>query len=246
MPFEMDFPLSDWLRARSAASRTDGVPFVIGVAGSVAAGKSTFAHALRTALEAWHERPRVESVATDGFLFPNRILAEREITMRKGFPESYDVPALRKSIAALKRGKRVAMPLYSHITYDVDTENSHTIEKPDIVILDGLHLAQIERADAPRLIDTLIYLDAQESVIERWFTDRLVPLMEAGADDSKSFYYAFRTMGPEERRAFASRVWQGINLPNLRDHIVKDRDAADLILHKSADHRVAKVTERSR
>ncbi|MGZ6007687.1 MAG: type I pantothenate kinase, partial [Rhizomicrobium sp.] len=86
----------------------------------------------------------------------------------------------------------------------------------------------------------------QESVIERWFTDRLVPLMEAGADDSKSFYYAFRTMGPEGRRDFASRVWQGINLPNLRDHIVKDRDAADLILHKSADHRVVKVTERSR
>ena len=97
-----------------------------------------------------------------------------------------------------------------------------------------------------RLAGSEIYLDAQESVIERWFTGRLVPLMEAGAGDSKSFYYAFRTMGPEERRAFASRVWQGINLPNLRDHIVKDRDAADLILHKSADHRVAKVTELSR
>ena len=244
MPFEMDFPLSDWLRARSAASRTDGIPYIIGVAGSVASGKSTFAHTLRGALESWRDRPRVEAVATDGFLFPNRILAEREITMRKGFPESFDFEALRNAVAGIKRGKRVAMPLYSHVTYDVDTENSHVVHKPDIVILDGLHLARNERAGEQRLIDMLIYLDAEEAVIERWFTDRLVPLMEAGVDDSKSFYYAFRAMGPDERRAFAARVWQGINLPNLRDHIVKDRNAADLILHKSADHRVVKVEER--
>lgn len=244
MPLEMDFPLSDWLRARSAASRTDGIPYVIGVAGSVAVGKSTFAHGLRGTLETWHERPRVESVATDGFLFPNRVLAEREITMRKGFPESYDFDSLRNAVAAIKRSKRVTMPLYSHVTYDVDTENNQVIHKPDIVILDGLHLTRIERAGDARLIDMLIYLDAEEAVIERWFTDRLVPLMEAGVDDSKSFYYAFRTMGPDERRAFAARVWQGINLPNLRDHIVQDRDAADLILHKSADHRVSAVTQR--
>jgi type I pantothenate kinase len=243
MPFEMDFPLSDWLRARSAASRTDGIPYVIGVAGSVAVGKSTFAHALRGALEAWHEHPSVESVATDGYLFPNRILAEREITMRKGFPESYDFDGLHKAVASIKRGKRVTVPLYSHVTYDIDAENSRIVHKPDIVILDGLHLAQIERGD-PRLIDMLIYLDAQEEVIERWFTDRLVPLMEAGVEDSSSFYYAFRAMGPDERRAFAARVWQGINLPNLRDHIVKDRAAADLVLYKASDHRIVQVTER--
>ena len=109
MPLEMDFPLSEWLRARSAASRAASRPYVIGVAGSVAAGKSTFAHSLRDVLEAWPEHPRVEIVATDGFLFPNRILAEREITMRKGFPESYDVAALRQAVAAIKRGKRVAV-----------------------------------------------------------------------------------------------------------------------------------------
>jgi len=97
---------------------------------------------------------------------------------------------------------------------------------------------------APRLIDTLIYLDANETDIERWFTDRLVPLMEAGANDSKSFYYAFRTMTADERRAFAARVWQNINLPNLRDHIVKDRAAADLVIHKNADHSIKSVTER--
>jgi type I pantothenate kinase len=244
MPLEMDFPLSAWLRARSAASRAANRPYLIGVGGGVAAGKSTFAHSLRETIQAWQERPKVECVATDGFLFPNRILAEREITMRKGFPESYDVAALRQAITAIKRGMRVSLPLYSHVIYDVDTENVHDVERPAILILDGLHLAQIESAGAPRLIDTLVYLDADEADIERWFTDRLVPLMEAGVNDSKSFYYAFRTMTPDERRAFAARVWQNINLPNLRDHIVKDRAAADLVIHKAADHRITSATEK--
>jgi type I pantothenate kinase len=195
-------------------------------------------------IEGWPEQPHVESIATDGFLFANRVLAERNITMRKGFPESYDVPALRQAIAAIKRGMRVSLPLYSHVTYDVDTENVQDMERPAIVVLDGLHLAQIEGAGQPRLIDTLIYLDAEESVIERWFSDRLVPLMEAGVNDSNSFYHAFRTMTPQERRAFAARVWQGINLPNLRDHIVSDRAAADLIIHKAADHSIVSVTEK--
>ena len=245
MPLEMDFPLSDWLRARIAASRASGTSVVMGVSGSVAAGKSTFARTLSEELEAWREHPRVEIVATDGFLFSNRILAERAITMRKGFPESYDVAGLRAAVAAVKRGAAVAMPLYSHVTYDIDTQNVQTVERPDILILDGLHLAQIEQAGASRLIDALIYLDAEEEVIERWFTDRLIPLMEAGVDDPSSFYYAFRSMSADERRDFAKRVWQGINLPNLRDHIVKDREAADLVLRKAADHRIMSVTESS-
>jgi type I pantothenate kinase len=240
MPLEMDFPLSDWLRARFVASQ----PLVIGVAGGVAAGKSTFARVLRGDLQNWSHRPRVEIVATDGFLFPNAVLAERDITMRKGFPESYDVSALRSAVGALRNGERVEIPLYSHVTYDIDTERKEVIERADVVILDGLHLAQIETKDAPRLIDALLYLDAEEDVIERWFTDRLVPLMEAGVDDPNSFYYAFRTMDDAGRRDFAKRVWQGINLPNLRDHIVKDRDAADLVMHKMPDHSVTKVTER--
>ena len=237
MPLEMDFPLSEWLRARFVASRANGACFVIGVSGSVAAGKSTFAQSLRTELENWREHPRVEIVATDGFLFNNRVLAERGITMRKGFPESYDVASLRTAVAAVRRGERVTLPLYSHVTYDIDAKNVQTIERTDILILDGLHLAQIEQPGAPRLIDALIYLDAEEEVIERWFTDRLLPLMEAGIDDAKSFYYAFRAMNADERRDFAKRVWQGINLPNLRDHIVRDRDAAD--------HRIVEVRERS-
>jgi len=242
MPLEMDFPLSAWLRARFSAS----APFVIGVAGGVAAGKSTFARALSDALQAWSEHPHVEIVATDGFLFPNAVLAERGITMRKGFPESYDVTALRAAVAALRHRERVAIPLYSHVSYDVDTENRHVVAHADIVILDGLHLAQIESTGSPRLIDALLYLDAEEDVIERWFTDRLIPLMEAGIDDPDSFYYAFRNMDAAGRRDFARRVWLGINLPNLRDHIVKDRDAADLVLHRTADHRIDTVTEHTR
>ena len=246
MPFEMDFPLSDWLRARFAANKAREQTFVMGVSGSVAAGKSTFAETLRGELETWREQPGIAIVATDGFLFNNRILAERGISMRKGFPESYDVEALRAKVAAVKRGEHVAMPLYSHVTYDIDTDRVQTVERPDILILDGLHLAQIEQPEAPRLIDALIYLDADEAVLECWFTDRLIPLMEAGVDDPKSFYYAFRSMTAGDRRDFAKRVWQGINLPNLRDHIVRDREAADLVVHKAADHRIVSVEERIR
>jgi len=239
-----DFPLSDELRRRSAAARVARTPYIIGVAGSVAVGKSTFAAGLQTAIGNWPEHPKVVSIATDGFLFPNAVLAERGIAMRKGFPESYDVEALRAALGALKAGERVALSRYSHVTYDVDAENPLFVERPDILILDGLHLAQIERFGQPRLIDCLIYLDAEEAVIAAWFTQRLLPLMLAGRDDPTSFYHRFRDMDDAARGAFAQSVWQNINLPNLRDHIVKDRDAADIVIAKTADHGIASVSVR--
>ena len=234
--------ISDELRRRSAAARAAGTPYVVGVAGSVAVGKSTFAATLEDAIAAWPER--VAAVATDGYLLPNAVLAERNISMRKGFPESYDVEALRRDLAAIKAGARVAMPRYSHVTYDVDLGNPLIVEKPGVLILDGLHLAQIERAGSPRLIEKLIYLDADEAVIEKWFTDRLLPLMVAGRDDPQSFYHRFREWDDAARRDFAKRVWEGINLPNLRDHIVRDRDAADIVVRKDGDHGIESVTVR--
>ena len=234
--------ISDELRRRSAVACAAGTSYVVGVAGSVAAGKSTFAAALADAIAAWPER--VAAIATDGYLFANIVLAERNIAMRKGFPESYDVEALRRDLAAIKAGAQVAMPRYSHVTYDVDRDNPLIVEKPGVLILDGLHLAQIETAGAPRLIDTLIYLDAAEAVIEKWFTDRLLPLMVAGRDDPQSFYHRFREWDDAARRDFAKRVWEGINLPNLRDHIARDRDAADIVVVKNADHSTQSVTVR--
>ncbi|HWD27390.1 MAG TPA: hypothetical protein VG387_09510 [Rhizomicrobium sp.] len=211
-----------------------GTPLIVGVAGSVAVGKSTFAAQLRDQVAAWPAT--VEAVATDGFLFPNAVLAERGLAMRKGFPESYDFDALRSALADVKAGKRVALPRYSHVTYDVDTSNALWIDKPDVLLLDGLHLA-----NAKPPIDVLIYLDAEESVIEGWFTNRLLPLMVAGRQDQTSFYYRFRDFDDAGRADFAARVWAGINLPNLREHIVHDRAAADIVVSKRSDHAIAGV-----
>jgi len=233
--------LSQDLHRRSATARAKGIPFVVGVAGSVAVGKSTFATALARQIVAWAEHSGVVNVATDGYLFPNAILAERGISMRKGFPESYDVAALRAALEEIKGGGRVPIPRYSHITYDVDAENAVIVQRPAVLILDGLHLAQIETPGRNRLVDCLIYLDAPEDVIETWFTNRLLPLMVAGRDDPKSFYYAFREMTDADRRSFSARVWREINLPNLRDHIVKDRAAADVVITKKPDHSIAAI-----
>jgi type I pantothenate kinase len=136
------------------------------------------------------------------------------------------------------------VPRYSHITYDVGTADPHLVRNPAIVILDGLHLAQVEREGAPRLIDWLIYLDAEETAIEGWFTARLLPLMVEGREDPNSFYYRFRDWDDAARTEFARRVWQNINLPNLRDHIVRDRDAADLVVRKRADHSIHAIEPR--
>ena len=232
----MDAILAEVMRRRPSG---EGAPFVVGVAGSVAVGKSAFARALGEAIAASEGEPRVEIISTDGFLFTNQVLAERDLRKRKGFPESFDVETLRAAVRAIRRGERVEVPLYSHVVYDVDRGNVQVVEDADVVILDGLHLAQIEQPGEPRLIDCLIYLDAEETTIEAWFTQRLLPMMVAGVDDPKSFYHAYRHLDAPARLDFAARVWASINLPNLRDHIVADRAAADIILTKASDHSVA-------
>ena len=229
--------------ARYLRARRTGSPLVVAVSGGVAAGKSTFAEALAGAMKSW--APRTDIVSTDGFLLSNAVLAERQLSMRKGFPESYDFGALRAAVAAMKRGERVALPRYSHVSYDVDRSDPHVVERPDAVILDGLHLGSIDAGQDARRIDCLIYLDADENDIETWFTGRLLPLMVSGRDEPKSFYFAFREMDDAARRDFAKRVWLGINLPNLRDHIVQDRARADVVVLKAADHAIAAIEPRA-
>jgi len=235
--------LLDRLRARFIARRDAGPgAFIVGVTGGVAVGKTTFAELLAREMRHWPERPYVEIVSTDGFLHPNRILAERQLSYRKGFPESYDIDALTANIRAIRNGRVVGLPRYSHVTYDVDMDNIHHIGRVDIAIIDGLHLGRV-RADSggQPLLDLLIYIDANEGDMEHWFRNRLFPLMVAGRDDPKSFYHSFRHLDEEAVLAFIQRVWTGINLPNLRDHIIKDRDFADVVVRKARDHSVVGV-----
>jgi type I pantothenate kinase len=236
----MDAILGEVMRFRPAG----GTPFLVGISGSVAVGKSTFARAMAAAMAAPPRTLAVEIVPTDGFLFPNHVLAERGLRQRKGFPESFDVTALRSALTAIKRGERVRVPRYSHVTYDVDPEDAQIVAALEVAVVDGLHLARVEEDGRPRLIDCLVYLDAEEAAIETWFTDRLLPLMAAGVDDPKSFYFTYREMDDAGRRAFAARVWRNINLPNLREHIVTDRAAADLVVRKAADHSVERIDVR--
>jgi type I pantothenate kinase len=190
----------------------------------------------------WPARPHVEIVSTDGFLHPNRILAERQLSYRKGFPESYDLDALTAAVGAIHAGRPVGVPRYSHVTYDVDPDNVHHIGRVDVAVIDGLQLGHVKHdsSGAP-LLDILIYLDADEADIEHWFRNRLFPLMVAGRDDPKSFYHSFRHLDEEAVLAFIQRVWVGINLPNLREHIIRDRSVADVVVRKARDHSVERV-----
>src|SRR5262249_19038707 len=151
----------------------------------------------------WPEKPVIEIISTDGFLFPNSVLAEKNLSTRKGFPESYDVEALKRAIAALKRKERVRVPLYSHVTYDVDPDSFQRVTNADIAMLDGLHLGRLMRdSSGSRLIDQLIYLDATEGDIESWFRSRLFPLMVEGRTNPNSFYFAFRDLDDARAHEF--------------------------------------------
>lgn len=217
-----------------AARRQPGEVLVAGLTGSVAAGKSTLAAAIAAELAQAH---RVELLSTDGFLLPNAILDAQGLTMRKGFPESYDIPAFRSVLQDARRGP-VTVPGYSHILYDIDPGLARKIDRPDILLVEGLGLAPT--ADGPgasAALDTLIYLDAAEEDLQHWFLERFMRLWHAAAEDPASFYHRFRPLGEEGAREFArTAVWEGINLPNLRDHIIHARPAADILVRKHCDH----------
>ena len=231
-----DSGLTDVARRLRALKPAAG-PFVVGVTGSVASGKSTFAEALRGEVSAWPEKPMVELVCTDGFLLPNARLDAAGLTNRKGFPETYDVEALRGALTAIRSGP-AEFPTYSHVTYDVDPALTRRLAPPQVLIVEGLSL-QID----PSPVDALIYLHAEEALLETWFADRFMGLWAAAEHDPHSFYARFRTMGETETRAFAGMVWSAINLPNLRDHIALARPLAQLVVTKGEGHAIIGVDQ---
>jgi type I pantothenate kinase len=224
------------------------VPYVIGVAGSVAVGKSTFARVLQTLLARWPDHPKVDLITTDGFLHPNRVLEERGIMNRKGFPESYDTRNLLRFLRDLKSGRpEVEAPVYSHVVYDIVDGESSTVCQPDILILEGLNVLQVSApgSDATEFVsdyfDFSIYIDAAEVDIEQWYVDRFLSLRDSVFKDPNSFFRNYAHLSLDEAIATARFIWREINGLNLRENIEPTRDRASLILRKGADHRVADV-----
>lgn len=228
-------------------------PFIIGIAGSVAVGKSTTARVLKELLQRWPSSPKVDLVTTDGFLLPNEILRRDNLMERKGFPESYDVGGLLRFLSAIKSGQHdVKAPLYSHFTYDVLPGEYVTIDRPDILIFEGINVLQPR--DLPKdgtfvpfisdFFDFSIYIDADEDLIHHWYIDRFMRLRDTAFKNPESFFHRYSQLSEESAQAIAEGLWRNINLRNLRDNILPTRPRADLILRKGADHLIEEVALR--
>lgn len=226
------------------------VPFIIGVAGSVAVGKSTTARVLKALLARWPDHPRVDLLTTDGFLYPNAQLGKLGLMERKGFPESFDLERLLKFLGDVKSGvERVEAPVYSHFQYDILEGQTTAVRHPDILIIEGLNVLQT--ADLPRgggtipfvsdFIDFSIYIDAAPEVIERWYLTRFLRLKSTAFRDPGSYFHKYSAMSPEEVEKAALNLWRTINLKNLEENILPTRRRAQLILQKREDHRVQSV-----
>jgi len=221
-------------------------PFVIGVAGSVAVGKSTIARLLRELLSHWTDTPRVELVTTDGFLYPNAELERRGLMDRKGFPESYDRRALLAFVSAIKSGApSVTAPVYSHLSYDIVPSASVTVRRPDVLIVEGLNVLQ----PAPQgqalalsdLFDFTIYVDADAADVARWYEERFLRLQRGAFKDPGSYFHRYASLSEDEARETARGIWERINGRNLVENILPTRERARLVLRKDADHAVRSV-----
>lgn len=228
----------------------DGTPYVIGVAGSVAVGKSTIARVLREMLARWPDTPRVELVTTDGFLLPNAELEARGILERKGFPESYDRRALIQFLAQVKSGASAAhAPVYSHLAYDIVPDEHIAVRRPHVLIVEGLNVLQPARTSSDiasslavsDFFDFSIYVDADPTDIRRWYVERFLSLRQTAFADPASYFHRYASLSDEQAREQAEAIWDSINAPNLIQNIEPTRSRATLILRKGSDHTVERV-----
>jgi type I pantothenate kinase len=229
------------------------VPYIVGVAGSVAVGKSTTARVLQAMLARWSPRPKVDMVTTDGFLFPNAVLERQGLMQKKGFPESYDLPLLLSFLSDIKSGRaRVRAPVYSHLTYDIVPNQWTEVDRPDILIVEGVNVLQT--GPLPRdgkavpvvsdFFDFSVYIDADESALRQWYVKRFLALRDTAFTDPRSYFNRYALLSDDEAIATAIAIWERTNLANLEDNILPTRPRATLILKKGADHVVETVSLR--
>ncbi|GAA2243312.1 type I pantothenate kinase [Rarobacter faecitabidus] len=235
--------------------RWDGTPFVIGIAGSVAVGKSTVSRILREMLARWPETPKVSLVTTDGFLLPNSVLTARGLMDRKGFPESYDRRALIRFLAQVKSGAdEVFAPVYSHLTYDIVPDEFIAVRRPDVLIVEGLNVLQPARTTPEHpsslavsdFFDFSIYIDADEADIRHWYVERFLSLRQTAFADPASYFHRYASLTDEAATGEALRIWDQINAPNLRENVAPTRSRATLVLRKGASHSVEQIHLRKR